>query len=452
MKHVESSLKAKILLLSIIPLILVTAVVTLISMSQARKLSEQEIHTFEENLLHSKRQELRHYLDLAMNAIAPVLADAGPGDAQAQERVKQILDGLTYGDDGYFFVYDPSGINLVHPIQPELVGQELMDLQDRNGKWVIRDLLELAGSGGGFYRYIWQKPSKGDLEHKLSYVVTIPKLGWMVGTGLYVDDIAKEVAATREKFTQNIRSTFFTVVLILAGAVLVIALLGFGINIHASKLADTRLRQVAHRYVQFQVSQRRHFARELHDGINQLMVSVKFRIELARDKLSRPEERTIAELDKGTEALDQAIQEVRRISHDLRPIQLDDLGLESAMHSMVEELAERTGLKTTVQLDLPAQRLPDDIEITLYRIAQEALTNVERHAGASKVWLRIWPQDGSIWVEIRDDGQGFAIPGKECEGIGLLNMRERTELLSGQFKVRSKPGAGTRIRAGFAQI
>ncbi|WP_372598356.1 cache domain-containing protein, partial [Amphritea sp.] len=353
MKGPVTSLKTKMLLLSIIPLILVTVAITLISLSQARQLSEQEIQTFEENLLRSKRQELQHYVGLAMTSIARIVAEAEPGDKKAEAEVKQVLHSMTYGEDGYFFVYDSKGVNLVHSIQPELVGRNLYDLQDRNGKYVIRNLLQLAEEGGGFYRYIWRKPSKGDLEDKLSYVVQIPKLNWMMGTGLYIDDISKEVASTRLKVTKNIRNTFLTVVAILAGTVIVIALLGLGINVHASQLADARLREVAHRYVQFQVAQRRNFARELHDGINQLMVSVKFRIELARDKLQSHETKADIELSKGSEALNQAIQEVRRLSHDLRPILLDDLGLESALHSMLDEFSERTGLKVLVHLDLP---------------------------------------------------------------------------------------------------
>ncbi|MDO6564304.1 cache domain-containing protein [Amphritea sp. 1_MG-2023] len=452
MKPVVTSLKAKMLLLSIIPLILVTAAITLITLNQARLLSEQEIQTFEENLLASKRQELQNYVDLAMNSIAHVIANAEAGDTVAEAEVKRILHSLSYGDDGYFFVYDAVGVNLVHPAQAELVGQNLFNIQDRNGSYVIQELLQLAEEGGGFSRYIWRKPSKDGLEDKLSYVVQVPRLNWMMGTGLYIDDIAKEVATTRLKVTRNIRNTFFTVVAILAATVIVIALLGLWLNVHASELADTRLREVAHRYVQFQVSQRRNFARELHDGINQLMVSVKFRIELAKDKLSSEDVKVHAELDRGSEVLNQAIQEVRRISHDLRPIQLDDLGLESALYSMAEEFAERAGVKVQVSLGLPLQRLPDDIEITLYRITQEALMNIERHAHARHVNIEIWQEEGLIWAEISDDGQGFNVLNKAGEGIGLLNMRERTELLSGQFSIRSRPGAGTCLRAGFSLI
>ncbi|WP_292957355.1 MULTISPECIES: cache domain-containing protein [unclassified Neptuniibacter] len=449
MKRVNASLKAKILLLSILPLILVTVAITMISLSQARILSEQEINTFEENLLNSKHQELQHYVALAMNSIAYIVDKAEPGDKEAEAEVKRILQGLTYGDDGYFFLYDREGTNLVHPIQPELVGQNLIDLQDTNGKYVIRDLIDLAEKGGGFYRYLWRKPSKGDLEEKLSFVVNVPKFNWMMGTGLYIDDIAKEVADIRLKVTRNIRNTFFTVVVILSGTVIVIALVGVAINMHASQLADERLRELAHRYVQFQVSQRRNFARELHDGINQLMVSVKFRLELARDKLVKKDDSAVNDINKGCDVLNMAIQEVRRISHDLRPIQLDDLGLESALHSMTNDFSERTSIEMNVLLELPEQRLPDDIEISLYRIAQEALMNIEKHAEAGHVGLTIWSREGYIWIEVSDDGKGFT-PDKDDSGIGLLNMRERTELLSGRFSLKSRVGSGTRLKAGFA--
>jgi two-component system NarL family sensor kinase len=179
------------------------------------------------------------------------------------------------------------------------------------------------------------------------------------------------------------------------------------------------------------------------------MVSVKFRLELARDKLLKGDESAVHDITKGCDVLNMAIQEVRRISHDLRPIQLDDLGLESGLYSMTSEFAERTGIQMNVRITLPEQRLPDDIEISLYRIAQETLTNIEKHAQAQHVGLKIWSGEGHLWLEVSDDGRGFN-PEKTGTGIGLLNMRERTELLSGRFSIKSRLGVGTRIKVGFA--
>lgn len=443
------SLKSKILLLALLPLILMTIAITLISQRQAHYLSEQEIRIFEENLLASKRTELQNYVSLAMTSIAHIVATYEPGDLAAEREIKQVLHGLTYGDDGYFFVYSSAGVNLVHPVQPELVGQDLEDMQDTQGNFVFRELWRKAEEGGGFFRYNWRKPSKDDLEDKLSYVVIIPKLNWMMGTGLYVDDIASEVAKIRQQVDRNIRNTFFTVLTILAGTVTIIVLIGVAINVHATQLADKRLRAIVHKYVQFQVNQRRNFARELHDGINQLMVSVKFRIELARDRFVSDPDNAAESLDKAGAVLNQAIQEVRQISHDLRPSLLDDLGLQAALVSMLDDFAERTGIRNNVRLELPEHRLPDDIEITLYRFVQEAITNVERHAEATELVLRVWTQDDQIRVEVKDNGRGFTLNADTHEGIGLMNMRERAELLGGSFEVRSRPTLGTRVRAMF---
>lgn len=441
------SLKFKILMLALLPLLLVTGIITLVSIKQAHSLSELEIETFEQNLLASKRSELKNYLSLAETSISHILNSPWMHEFEAKEEVKRILHGLTYGEDGYFFVYDAKGVNLVHPAQPELVGQSLIDLKDDKGDPVIKNLLQLAEQGGGFHRYVWRKPSKGGNEDKLSYVIQIPRWGWMVGTGLYVDDIAKEVAKTRQQVTQNIRNTFFTVLVITASTAIIIVMIGIAINVHESRLADERLRELAHKSVRFQVDQRRRFARELHDGINQLMVSVKFRIDLALNKMRKGDNSATDDLKQGLAVMNQAIQEVRRISHDLRPSLLDDMGLTSALKNLLEEYEMRTGIQVSTDLNFPTQRLADDIEITLYRVVQEALCNVEKHADANKVTLKTWVQGGHVWVALKDNGVGF--DQRTCQhtsGIGLRNMHDRIELLSGELLLSSVRGQGTQLR------
>ena len=440
-------LKLKILTLALLPMLLVTVIITLVNVKQSKSLSELEIETFEQNLLASKRNELENYVSLALTSVAQIMHSPWMKEIEAKEEVKRILNGLTYGEDGYFFVYDANGVNLVHPAQPDLVGQNLIDLQDGNGTFVVRDLYALAKQGGGFHRYVWRKPSKGDDEDKLSYVVLLPEWGWMLGTGLYVDDIVKEVTKTRLQVTNNIRNTFFTVMLITAATAIIIVIFGIAINVHESRLADARLRHLAHKSVQFQVSQRRRFARELHDGINQLMVSVKFRIELGINKIKKNDETAVDDLTKGIDVLNQAIQEVRRISHDLRPSLLDDMGLTSALKGLLDEYESRTGIIIETDLDFPQTRLPDDIEITLYRLIQEALSNVEKHSGADEVRLKTWVEGKYIWVLLKDNGDGFDV--KETvqkEGIGLRNMHDRIELLSGEFVLTSEVGHGTQLR------
>lgn len=442
------SLKAKILLLAILPLLLVASLITLINVNQAHTLSEEEIRTFEENLLASKRRELKNYVSLALTSIDHIIRNPALDERSAREEVKRILNELTYGEDGYFFVYDRNGVNLVHPILGEIVGRNLYDLQDSNGDYVIRNLLRIAADGGGFHRYLWNKPSSGREEEKLSYAVQVPGWNWMLGTGLYIDDIASEVAKIRAQVTVNIRNTFFTLLMVIVGTVIIIILIGIAINLHESRLADIRLRELAHRSVRFQVNERRRFARELHDGINQLMVSVKFRIESAIAKLQKGHTTALDDLKSGAGVLNDAIQEVRRISHDLRPRLLDDMGLGVALESLTGHFSERTGIMTDLTLELADTRLAEDIEITLYRVVQEALTNIERHAGLCRVQLRLRQRSGNVILEIRDNGCGFDLQGQRfAEGIGLRNMRERIELLGGEFSLMSRVGEGTRLKA-----
>jgi len=442
------SLKTKILILTILPLVLVASLITVINVNQAHTLSEQEIRTFEENLLASKRRELKNYISLALTSIDHIIQDQNLDERAAREAVKQVLNGMTYGEDGYFFVYDRNGMNLVHPILNEIVGRNLYDLEDANGDFVIRSLLRIASEGGGFHRYLWNKPSSGKDEEKLSYVVQLPGWNWMMGTGLYIDDIASEVGKIRAQVNSNIRNTFFTIILIIVGTVIGIMLIAIAINLHESRLADIKLRALVHKSIRFQVSERRHFSRELHDGINQLLVSVKFRIESAINKQQKNQLNVIDDLSAGTDVLNDAIKEVRQISHDLRPRLLDDMGLSVALENLVEQFSERTGINTKMSIDLLQARLPEDIEITIYRVIQEALSNIERHAGECNVELSLRQRGGSVTLDIEDDGRGFR-PGEEsdADGIGLRNMQERVELLGGEFTMRSSMEQGTQLKA-----
>jgi len=427
------SLQSRMLLLAILPLILVTSAITLLSLNQARELSEQNIANFEEKLLATKRTELQHYVELAMTSIDHLISQPDPDP----QRVRQILRDLTYGEDGYFFVYSPDGTNLVHPHQRSLEGQNLMDFQDRNGNFVIRDLLNVARDGG-FHRYLWRKPSKGDLEDKLSYVVTLPQLGWMLGTGLYIDDIAAEVTATRERVEQDIRTTFVTVLVLVSCAILCVVLAAVFINVRTTVQADERIRALAKRYIQWQITQRYRFAHELKDDVAPLLeVSL---VSLQQQAAKYPD----CNREAISAPMQQALLRLDEIAHQLRPSPLDELGLEGALKQLTETVAERSSMRINCRLRLPDSPLPDEIANTLYQLAEEALSNSENHADASVISVALREDGRRLCFEIEDNGRGFYA---EETGDGLRKMRERTELLSGSFELISKPGQGTLIRA-----
>ena len=430
------TLKIKILTLALLPLIIMSVVVSAVHQRQTRQLSEQEIVTFEKKLLASKRESLRHYVQLALTSIEDALQKLQQGVPRpvVEAEVKRKLSALSFGDDGYIFAYTPEGINLVHSVQPHLIGQNLFAFQDSDGKFLIQALLEKAKEGGGYERYKWRKPSEGSAEDKLAYVVTIPQLGWMMGTGLYLDDVTEEVASIRKDVHKNIQETFFTVVAMLSLSVTVIILLGLIINIRESKLAGQRLQELAQNSLKLQVNQRRTFARELHDGINQILVSTRMWLNLVDKKWQQPIGRT--HLGKAMDMLDQAIQEVRRVSHDLRPIVLDDLGLEAALREMLKDIAQRRNIDVNARIYLK-DGLPDIIEISIYRIVQEALTNIEKHSGATAINLTLQEDCAIVRLVVQDNGCGFNHT--ESTGLGLNNMKERAEILGGSLHIESQP-------------
>jgi chemotaxis family two-component system sensor kinase Cph1 len=139
------------------------------------------------------------------------------------------------------------------------------------------------------------------------------------------------------------------------------------------------------------------------------------------------------------------LQNVRRLAVELRPSALDDLGLVPAIDRLAQSFGE-TGVHVDVEAPIGDARLPEAVETTLYRIAQEAVTNIAKHAEATRLSITLTRKNGSIAVIIEDDGKGFD-PSTEVDGLGLLGMRERLALVGGTLRIETAPGAGTTIAA-----
>ena len=196
--------------------------------------------------------------------------------------------------------------------------------------------------------------------------------------------------------------------------------------------------------IQAQEQERRRVARELHDGVNQAIASVKFRIQSAEDQIGRSDERWRESIAKSKEMLDAALEQVRRLSRNLRPGELDDFGLVPAVRALCEDFQARTGLQLELAYKGLESRLPPELEVTLYRILQEALMNVERHSGASLVRIYLSKREGRARLEVADDGCGLDLINHQ-PGLGLLHMRERTSLLGGSCDFHTAPKCGLRI-------
>ncbi|MEM5583093.1 cache domain-containing protein [Roseibium sp. AS2] len=437
--------KTKLLLITILPLIAVSLLIGGATYYQSRELINAETRSVEQRILAAKRQEIRNYVDLALTSIQQIYADEPGGPESAKDKVREILHNLTFDYDGYFFVYTLDGTNVVHPKLPHLVGGNWWDLQDDNGDYVIRNLISQATGGGGFHHYVWHKPSTGTVEEKLGYAILLDKWNWMLGTGLYTDDIAKEVAAIRAEFTRSIRQTLFVIFMITLATIIIAGSLIAGVRFSEQRFADSKLKELTNRIFQVQEQERKRVSTELHDSISQLLVSVRYGVELIHSEANR-DPGLQGHAAKCLQTLDGTIAEVRRISRDLRPSVLDDMGLSAALGSLGKEFQNQSGITVNVTAEQCHSRLPEGAKTALYRVVQECMTNVARHARASEVTISLKVGLQNLVLCVEDNGVGLPRPLPKSGGLGFRNMRERIETYGGKLTLSRRGPGGTKIK------
>ncbi|WP_327211808.1 sensor histidine kinase MctS [Rhizobium ruizarguesonis] len=443
------TLRHQIIALAIVPLVISILAITTFITWQSANLAKNSIDTFEQNMLKTKEAEILNLTNLALSAIQTIYDNAGPDDEAAKQQVAAILTSLDYGKDGYFFVYDYDGNNIVHPRQSFRHGHNWLDLTDPDGDKVIAELIATARAGGGLHQYKWQKPSTGQIADKLSFVVSLDKWHWVVGTGVYLDDVFDQSAAANAGMRANIKRTFVIVALIAVPSVLVVFTTCMLLTFHERRMADSRLKQLTQRVIDTQEEERARLARELHDGISQNLVGVRYAMDLAGRKVRTNVDDAAVTIDRGVEALNGAIKEIRRLSHDLRPRVLDDLGLTAALEALCYHFAERTGIETKIDASDFTDTLKAEANTALYRVAQEAFNNVERHSGASRLAVKLWSDNGRARMTVTDNGSGFdgikdGVSGRS--GLGLRNMQERMAHFRGLLLINSSE-AGTTLTA-----
>ena len=210
------------------------------------------------------------------------------------------------------------------------------------------------------------------------------------------------------------------------------------------------LRTFTHRVMQAQEAERGRVALELHDNIAQLLCAILLRSQALADSLPAREKKCKSEAVQLRDMLGTAANEVERISRNLRPSVLEQLGLAAVLRGTITEFGERTGVPVEVSVELPAARLPAATELVVYRVFQEAMRNVEQHARARHVTVGLTQQGSSVEMVVRDDGIGFNLNRdrsnrKRKDGLGVLGMRERTAYVGGTFTIKSARRAGTEI-------
>jgi two-component system, NarL family, sensor histidine kinase UhpB len=198
-----------------------------------------------------------------------------------------------------------------------------------------------------------------------------------------------------------------------------------------------------------QEEERRRLARDLHDEVNQALTAILLRLEALAHETPAERAPEVAELKR---LVNQAMDELLNLARQLRPSALDDHGLVPAVETQLKRFSSRTGIEVRLDTSGDPDALPEVVQTAIYRVAQEALTNVTRHAGATVVQLELEEDEGAAELRVRDDGGGFDpsavtrsstdVPGG---GLGLVGMAERARLVGGELDVRSAPGSGTTI-------
>ncbi len=219
------------------------------------------------------------------------------------------------------------------------------------------------------------------------------------------------------------------------------------------ELSHERLRALSRRLFEVQEEERRRLARDLHDDVGQALTALKIQLEsLARGGTGELAARS--RVEECVDTVQNMLERVRQLSLSLRPPQLDDLGLAAALRSHIDRQARVAGLQAHFETEEAPRELPPDTETACFRVAQEAITNVLRHARARNVWVRLFAANGRLAISVRDDGRGFdleSVRERAAKGssLGLVGMEERMALAGGSFELRSAPGQGTVLLATF---
>lgn len=214
-----------------------------------------------------------------------------------------------------------------------------------------------------------------------------------------------------------------------------------------AELQRKKLRKLTERLVSAQEEERLRISRELHDGAGQALTSLKISLDLLQRQLPPGQQATRERLADLSKLTGETMDSLRTLAHDLRPPGLDSFGLDVALAGLCHDFGNRTGLQIDYKgVDVPD--LPLSLSLSMYRFAQEALTNVAKHAGAQRVTIELQCEDNVLSLLIADDGRGFTYePEASGSGVGLVSMQERTDLLGGVLDIDSAPGRGTRLIA-----
>jgi two-component system, NarL family, sensor kinase len=361
----------------------------------------------------------------------------GPGVEPMAAAVARMITAATASDVCFVHVLDDTDRSLTlagaTPPFDEQVGRIRMPLGSGVSGWVAshREPVVIVSDKEADPRYVPIAALRGKDFASMASVPMETEPGGLVGV-LNVHTIE------RRDFTPRDIELLLVIGRLIAGAL-------HQARLHRQLSARERAHEnFAEQVIAAQESERRRLAGDIHDGISQRLVGLTYRLDAAARAVDDADQTSAAEqLEKARDLVDLTLAEARSAISGLRPPVLDDLGLAGGLASLATSIPE-----VDLELDLVDKRLPEHIEVALYRIAQEGLQNVVKHSRAMVATVRFAVDDGAALLEVADNGVGFEpAPGTPSSaGYGMLSMAERAELVGGTLTVTSAPGSGTMVR------
>ena len=366
-------------------------------------------------------------------------ASSGPGVEPLAAAAARMITAATASDVCFVHVLDDSDRSLTlagatPPFDSE-VGKIRLPLGQGISGWVAshREPVVISDDKESDPRYMPFQSLRGSDFTSMVSVPMETDPGGLVG-------VLNVHTVERREFTERDVELLLVIGRLIAGAL-------HQARLHRQLVARERAHEnFVEQVIEAQEIERRRLAGDIHDGISQRLITLAYRLDAAAQAVDDPT--TLAEqLDKARELVELTLQEARAAIGGLRPPVLDDLGLAGGLASLARSIPQ-----IEMEVDLADTRLAEHIEIALYRIAQECLQNVVKHANATSARLTFAVDNDSARLEIVDDGVGFdtfehPLGSDEMGGYGLLSMAERAELVGGRLNIRSRPGSGTAVTA-----
>lgn len=340
---------------------------------------------------------------------------------ESEERYRMLVetmnDGLGLQDEKGVWVYVNDRLCQMFGYSPdEVVGRPVTDFLDETNRRIYEEQMSERTKGNrGFYEMSWLTKDGEPAFTLVSAQPVVDEQGQFKGSFAIVTGINERKRAEE-----------------------------------ALKHSEKQLRHLSTQLLTAQETERKRISRELHDELGQALTVMKLHLGFIRKHLFEEQDELTLECDKGIEYIDEVIENVRRLSRDLSPIILEDFGLSAAIKWLINNFAKRHNIKVTFQaLDVDSL-VAQDSQTVVYRIIQEALTNIAKHSSAKKASVEITRADGKLSISVQDDGQGFDViqtlsKNPDEKGLGLATMKAHAQMLGGTLGIWAEQGSGTRI-------